>query len=225
MNNNDGFTRATIPRTKGQVPPPPPICDGLFYTVKARDTLFKISHKFGVTVDEILAANPQIVNKDLICIGQVICIPPVNPEPKPGCDLRVLTLSFLTEDGEPLPKVDGAVQLVSFVIIRPTFNRPVSRAFFFLEPTGTETCEFASLIGIDCPSAVTGVAEFLWQVPPGTLGRVFVVACIDSCCAKSDEVLVVRNSSGKTRTNKGKKSPRNSPFKKRSGQRGRSIRA
>ncbi|MGB3963501.1 MAG: hypothetical protein WBI77_11650 [Tepidanaerobacteraceae bacterium] len=28
---------------------------------------------------------------------------------------------------------------------------------------------------------------------PGTLGRVFVVACIDNCCVKSNEVLVVRN--------------------------------
>lgn len=62
-----------------------------------------------------------------------------------------------------------------------------------LEPAGTETCELASLIGVDCPSAVTGVAEILWQVPPGTLGHVFVVACIDSVCAKSVEVLVIRN--------------------------------
>jgi len=85
------------------------------------------------------------------------------------------------------------VQLIARVIVRATFTRPVSRAFFFLEPTGTETCELARLIGVDCPSAVTGVAEILWEVPPGTLGRVFVVACIDSICAKSDEVLVVRD--------------------------------
>ncbi|MBS4021758.1 MAG: hypothetical protein KGZ79_04990 [Dethiobacter sp.] len=93
-----------------------------------------------------------------------------------------------------MPIVGGAVQLNARTIVRATFNRPVSRAFFFLEPTGTETCELARLIGIDCPSAVTGVAEILWQVPPGTLDRVFVVACLNSCCAKSDEVLVVRNS-------------------------------
>jgi hypothetical protein len=81
----------------------------------------------------------------------------------------------------------------TIIILTDILTRPVSRAFFFLEPTGTETCELASLIGIDCPSAVAGVAEVLWQVPPGTLGRVYVVACLEHICARSDDVLVVRN--------------------------------
>lgn len=190
MTNDKMSELARYPETKDQVPQSP-LCDGQIYIVKAGDTLFLISRKFRVTVDEILAVNPQIVNRDIIYIGQVICIP--TPQPLPECDLRVLALRFLTEEGQPLPVIDGAVQLNARVIVRPTFNRPVSRAFFFLEPTGTETCELARLIGIDCPSAVTGVAEILWQVPSGTLGRVFVVACINSCCAKSDEVLVIRN--------------------------------
>ncbi len=91
-----------------------------------------------------------------------------------------------------MPTQGGAVQLARETIVRATFNRVVSRVFFFLEPTGTETCELATLIGIDCPSATTGVAEVLWQVPSGTLGRVYVIACINSMCTKSDEVLVVR---------------------------------
>ncbi len=192
MNNDNKYTRVVYHVTKGQNPRQSQ-CDGQLYTVKAGDTLFSISRKFGVTVEEILAANLQIVNRDIILIGQVICIPPATPKPIPDCDLRVLTLRLLTEAGQPLPVVGGAVQLNARVIVRTTFNRPVSRAFFFLEPTGTESCELARLIGVDCPSAVTGVAEILWQVPPGTLGRVFVVACINSCCKKSDEVLVVRN--------------------------------
>ncbi len=190
--SNDMFTRAKHAIKGEEIPRPPKRCNGQLYSVKPTHTVFSIARKFGVTVEEILNANPQIVNRDIIFVGQVICIP--TRAPKPICDLRVLTLRFLTEDGQPLPVVGGAVQLNARVIVRPTFNRPVSRVFFFLEPTGTETCELASLIGIDCPSAVTGVAEILWQVPPGTLGRVFVVACINSCCAKSDEVLVVRNS-------------------------------
>ncbi|WP_243450209.1 hypothetical protein [Desulfosporosinus sp. Sb-LF] len=76
----------------------------------------------------------------------------------PDGGLRVLSILFLTETGQPLPIVNGAVQLIDRVIVRAILTRPVSRAFFFLEPTGTETCEFASIIGIDCPSAVTGVA-------------------------------------------------------------------
>lgn len=191
MNNDDKYTRA-MHTVAGKVSRPCQ-CDGQLYTVKAGDTLFSISHEFGVTVEDILAANPQIVNRNTIFIGQVICIPPATPEPIPGCDLRVLTLRLLTEAGQPLPVEGGAVQLNARVIVRTTFNRPVSQAFFFLEPTGTESCELARLIGVDCPSAVTGVAETLWQVSPGTLGRVFVVACINSCCTKSDELLVVRN--------------------------------
>lgn len=120
----------------------------------------------------------------------MICVPEGTPKPTPNGEFHVLTLRILLEMGQPLPTVNGAVQLNSRVIVRATFTRPVSRAFFFLEPTGTETCELAQLIGVDCPSAVTGVAEILWQVPTGTLGRVFVVACINSTCAKSDEVLV-----------------------------------
>jgi len=157
------------------------------------DTLFIIARRVWSNRGRNSGCKPQIENPDIIFVGQVICIPAAAPEPLPDCDLQVLTLSFLNEEGQPLPTVDGTVQLIARVIVRPTFNRPVSRAFFFLEPTGTETCELARLIGIDCPSAVTGVAEILWEVPPGTLGRVFVVACLDSCCAKSDEVLVVRD--------------------------------
>jgi hypothetical protein len=179
----------------GQIPPPPGNCQGQLYTVKASDTLFSIAQSFGVTVQQIVAANPQIENPDIIFEGQEICIPTVTPTPTPGPNeqLRVLTLRFLSEEGQTLPTVNGAVQLNTRSIVRATFTRPVSRAFFFLEPTGTETCELARLIGVDCPSAVTGVAEILWQVPAGTLGRVFVVACINSICAKSDDVLVVRN--------------------------------
>lgn len=165
-------------------------CEGQRYIVRAGDTLFLIARRYGVTIQQILNANPQITNPDLIFVGQVLCIPTA---PLPDGQLRVLSLRFLTEEGQELPQVDGAVQLISRVIVRATFTRPVSRAFFFLEPTGTETCELARLLGVDCPSAVTGVAEILWQVPPGTLGRVYVVACIDSVCAKSDELLVFRN--------------------------------
>ena len=190
--SNDQYTRAMIPAMAEQVPRPPQKCDGRFYTVVASNSLFSIAQKFGVTIQQIIAANPQIENPDIIFVGQVICIP--TGTPTPNGELRVLTLRFLTETGQELPVVNGAVQLNARVIVRATFTRPVSRAFFFLEPTGTETCELAQLIGVDCPSAVTGVAEILWQVPAGTLGRVFVVACINSICAKSaDEVLVVRN--------------------------------
>jgi len=176
-------TGATAP-----IPPPPKTCNGQFYTIQASDTLFLIAKRFGLTVAQLQAANPQITNPNVISVGQVICIPTGTEE-----RFRVLSLAILSETGQPLPLTDNAILLNARVIVRATFTSPVQRAFFFLEPTGTDACENATLIGIDCPSATQGVAEILWQVPAGTLGRVFVVACINSVCAKSDEILVVRD--------------------------------
>lgn len=194
MEKRKASKRAMTPVNAAQVPKPPRHCSGQFYTVRPSDTLTRIAKRFGVTVQDILAANPQITNPEIIFINQVICIPGEHHEkPVPGNEFRVLSLRILTETGQPLPVTNGAVQLNSRVIVRATFTRPVSRAFFFLEPTGTGACELARLIGVDCPSATTGVAEILWQVPAGTLGRVFVVACVNSVCAKSQEILVVRN--------------------------------
>ncbi len=193
----DNNTRAIHPVVAGQIPRPPKKCSGHLYTVRVNDTLLSISRKFHVSTEHILAANPQIINPNIIFVNQVICIPAAAVVPKPTptpdhvCNLRVLSLRFLTEARQPLQVVGGSVQLNARVIVRATFNQTVFRAFFFLEPTGTETCELARLIGVDCPS--TSTAEILWQVPQGTLGRVFVVACINSCCAKSGETLVVRN--------------------------------
>jgi LysM repeat protein len=45
------------------------------YTVAPKDTLEKIARKFGVTVAQILAVNPQITNPNKIAIGDVIVIP------------------------------------------------------------------------------------------------------------------------------------------------------
>ncbi len=185
------LSRAQVPVSTQQVPAPPGNCRGELYTVRRSDTLFLIAQRFGLTLNQLIAANPQINNPNVIYIGQRICIPDTQVPP-PGNQLQVLSLRFLNQEGQPLPTQGGAVQLARETIVRATFNRVVSRVFFFLEPTGTETCELATLIGIDCPSATTGVAEVLWQVPSGTLGRVYVIACINSMCTKSDEVLVVR---------------------------------
>ncbi|PVH74014.1 carbohydrate-binding module family 50 protein [Cadophora sp. DSE1049] len=46
------------------------------YTVVSGDGLFAITtEKFGITLDALLAANPEITNPDLIVVGQVINIP------------------------------------------------------------------------------------------------------------------------------------------------------
>lgn len=45
------------------------------YTVKSGDTMWKIASKYQVGTSEIIAANPQIKNPDLIYPGQVLKIP------------------------------------------------------------------------------------------------------------------------------------------------------
>ncbi|MDP2871642.1 MAG: SafA/ExsA family spore coat assembly protein [Bacillota bacterium] len=64
-------------------PPPPPCPGGFIYTVQQGDSLFSIAQKFGVSLQALIAANPQIVNPNVIFPGQKICIPAVPPPPPP----------------------------------------------------------------------------------------------------------------------------------------------
>ena len=45
------------------------------YTVRPGDTLSEIAERFGVSLDALIAANPQITDPDRIFPGQVIVIP------------------------------------------------------------------------------------------------------------------------------------------------------
>lgn len=45
------------------------------YVVKAGDTLYLISERLGITLQELISLNPQIVNPNIIQIGQIINIP------------------------------------------------------------------------------------------------------------------------------------------------------
>ncbi|MGI8927972.1 MAG: LysM peptidoglycan-binding domain-containing protein [Candidatus Limnocylindrales bacterium] len=61
------ITQPTVAATPGPSPMP--------YTIKAGDTLARIARREGITVDDILAANPQISNPNDIQVGQRIVIP------------------------------------------------------------------------------------------------------------------------------------------------------
>lgn len=45
------------------------------YTVRPGDTMALIAHRFGISVDLLIAANPQISNPNLIFPGDVLCVP------------------------------------------------------------------------------------------------------------------------------------------------------
>jgi hypothetical protein len=56
-------------------PTVPPAPTPQVYVVKAGDNLGKIAKKYGLTIDQILAANPAIKNPNKISLGQEIVIP------------------------------------------------------------------------------------------------------------------------------------------------------
>lgn len=65
----------TIPGTTPPVTPTPPApASTVKYTVKAGDTLYRISKLYGVTIQQIATAN-NITNVNLIFVGQVLIIP------------------------------------------------------------------------------------------------------------------------------------------------------
>jgi len=55
-------------------PPPPPASEQIYY-VRKGDTLRSIASRLGTTTDELIKANPQITNPNLIYVGQAITIP------------------------------------------------------------------------------------------------------------------------------------------------------
>lgn len=45
------------------------------YTIKTGDTLVSIAKQFNITVDDIIAVNPNLQQSDLITVGQIIKLP------------------------------------------------------------------------------------------------------------------------------------------------------
>ena len=57
-------------------PSPGPCPPGTFaYTVRPGDSMFSIAQRFGVSLNALIAANPQIPNPNLIFPGQTVCVP------------------------------------------------------------------------------------------------------------------------------------------------------
>ncbi len=54
---------------------------GQTYTVQPGDTMYNIAMRFGISLNELIQANPQISDPSRIMPGQVINIPGVEPEP------------------------------------------------------------------------------------------------------------------------------------------------
>jgi LysM repeat protein len=73
----------------GEQPPGKCPAGSMEYTIRAGDTFFRLAQRFGVSVDDIIAANPG-VDPNRLQIGQVICIPQPDVPPCPGGTLYVI---------------------------------------------------------------------------------------------------------------------------------------
>lgn len=93
------------------IPPPPPVCNGFYYTVQPGDSLFSIAQRFGVSLQALIAANPQITNPNLIFPGQIICVPTGRP---PIQNVRCSMLLYRTANVPILPDAEaGGVARIS----------------------------------------------------------------------------------------------------------------
>ena len=73
--------------TRSIEPTPEPAPTPIIYVIKAGDTMSKIATDHGVTIEQLMAANPTIKDPNKIAEGQQIIIPapePIAPEPIPG---------------------------------------------------------------------------------------------------------------------------------------------
>jgi len=82
------------------------------YTVVRGDTMFLIAQRLGIPLNELIEANPHIINPNLIYPGDVLCVPfqiifpccailnPVDTQPPVPADARGVVLTRLTEGGQ-----------------------------------------------------------------------------------------------------------------------------
>ncbi len=170
-------------------------CDGFLYTVKPGDTLYFIAKRFSVTLNELIRANPQIKNPDLIFPGQEICVPKEVTEEIP----KVLSVEFLDRKGRELPVRKGFVQLAKRTTIVVEFNKPVDEVFFLFIPRYEDNIE--EIVLIESTDAMgEEVVEFVWEVPDRIKGYLFVIGCQDDVCGRSENFGVMRRKK-KKRTN------------------------
>lgn len=99
---------------KPPIPPKPPVKE---YVVKKGDTLFLIAKKFGVSLDALIAANPQIKDPNKISPGDIVFIPKVHVPP---------SKEYIVQTGDTLFKIAKkfGVTLDALIAANPQIKDP-----------------------------------------------------------------------------------------------------
>ena len=71
-------------RAPSRAPTVAPAPTATVYTIKKNETLSKIATRYGLTLQELLAANPDIKNPNKVGEGQQIIIPTASGAPNAG---------------------------------------------------------------------------------------------------------------------------------------------
>ncbi len=137
------------------------------YTVVRGDTMFLIAQRLGIPLDELIKANPHIINPNLIYPGDVLCVPfqmtfpccaildPVAAEPPVPADARGVVLTRLVDGGQNHSLSILAVDLAppagygDFDIYEGFFSIPDIGGFgFVLLPTTEASSEWGGSLTI-----------------------------------------------------------------------------
>jgi LysM repeat protein len=92
------------------------------YTIVRGDTLQRIASRFGVTLGQILTANPEITDPNLIAVGQVIVIPPPGAPDRGGATGGIPDARDDQEDPSGAPMIGEGFADISGLGVRAERN-------------------------------------------------------------------------------------------------------
>ncbi len=133
-------------------PAPEPVCEGKPYTVRRGDSFQLIARRFGVTMRDLLAANPEL-HPGRLMVGDVLCIPDAEqPAPSPAPvpvpapvpqtpPARTGPTQFQVREGQSIVDIllEGDVSLNAFQAANPRLRLGQQRVgeWVRLPPSGT----------------------------------------------------------------------------------------
>lgn len=101
---------------------PTPPTGATQYVVRPGDTMSMIARRFGVTLQALVAANPQIANPNILFPGQIVYVParPVEPVPPTGTKFHIV------KSGETLTAIATMYNttVAKLLELNPTITNP-----------------------------------------------------------------------------------------------------